>query len=500
MLPVVTAAQMREFERVTIEEIGLPGAVLMETAGRKLAGAVLETNDPQEVAVVCGPGNNGGDGFVCARVLREYGVTATVYLAIDAALIEGDAALHLGAYCESGGVVVSVADPSGLEDAELEIAGAEVVVDALLGTGLGRGVDGHFRDVVEVINDSTGTVIAADIPSGLDADSGLVRGHAVSADATVTMGFAKIGMLSEPGFAYTGELSIAEIGIPNALASGCDVGLFERSDAEYLLPSPSPTDHKMRRGSVVVIGGSAGQRGAARLAARAAFEVGAGVVTWASPSDSELTALDPIMTLAIDRQAELSSWLPKLLARASAIVLGPGLTTAPWGAALVAHIVSSVETPIVADAAALGHLTAELLATRAAEIVLTPHPGEASKLLGCTTPEIQSTRLASARALAELGATSVLKGARTIVCDQGGFASINVTGNAGMATAGSGDVLAGMVGGLMAQGLSGAGAARLGVFLHGLAGDLAADERGALSMNAEDILLSIAAAIGEVEV
>jgi len=497
MLHVVTAAEMRELDRQTIEDIGIPGAVLMETAGRRLAGAVLALEAGEPVAIVCGTGNNGGDGFVCGRVLREHGVLATVYLAGPAEAIAGDALVHFGAYRECGGVVVSIAESAALEAAEIEISRAAVVVDAIFGTGLARDVTGHYADVVEIINGVSGIVVACDVPSGLDADSGQALGTAVRADITVTMAFAKRGLVGEPGFTYVGDLQIVEIGIPTVLGGRARVGFFEDDDAFDLLPWPTATDHKHQRGSVLVIAGSAGHLGAARLASRAALRAGAGLVTWATGSPAQ-TNFDPIMTRTLDRDHAPAEFMGELLAGANAVVIGPGLADDAWGRTLVTETLSRSAVPVVVDAMGLTLLGAgaKTLAETGSDVVITPHPGEAARLLETKSVEIQRDRLAAARRLAGLGAVAVLKGARTIV-DDGELATINGTGNAGMATAGSGDVLAGLIGGLIAQGLAAADAARLAVYLHGLAGDLASETLGPLSVTADDIAGSIAAAIGE---
>jgi NAD(P)H-hydrate epimerase len=505
MIYAVTAAQMRELDRMTIEDIGIPGVVLMETAGRRIAESIanLEHIDRRSrIAAVCGGGNNGGDGFVCARVLREAGLDAAVYLATPAAKIRGDAAAHLDAYRNAGGVVISIDTPDTLATEAASIQSADVVCDALFGTGLTREVDGHFARVIEVINHGSGAVVAADIPSGLSADTGHTLGVAVRADLTVTMAFAKIGLVCDPGFVTTGELRVVEIGIPRSLAAAAEVsvGVIVAPDVAGLAPPIYPSDHKGRRGHLLVIGGSPGKRGAGRLTARAGLRSGAGLVTLASAGPGEIAVPDPVMSISLDTEAAALDAIEAALAGRDAVAIGPGVPTGDWGRALVFETLAASTVPLVIDADALNHLTGELdrIARIEGRVVLTPHPGEAARLLGIGTAEVQADRLSATRALAlRTGAVCVLKGARTVVCDgraADSFATINTTGNPGMATAGSGDVLTGVIGALLAQDLTAADAARLGVFVHGLAGDHAASKLGARSLTASDLVDHLPAA------
>ena len=488
MQPVVTAAEMRALDRATIEEIGLPGAVLMETAGRAVAGACAPRGG--HVAIVCGPGNNGGDGFVAARVLRERGADAAVYLACPRGAVRGDARLHLDALERSGGVVLDVSDPAHLDEHGAAIATAAIVVDALFGTGLTRTVEGHAAAIIARINQAAGTVIAADLPSGLDADTGAVHGVAVRADVTVTMGALKVGLCSAPGVVLAGEVRVAEIGIPRALvlAQGTRAGLLDADDVRALAPAPGPMDHKGRRGHVLIVGGSPGRRGAARLAATAALRAGAGLVTLAGAGPGEVAAADPVMTAICDTPDQLAA----LAAGKDAIVIGPGMLRGDAGRALVAAALAA-GPPVVLDADALNHLGTDLAQVAAAHApaVLTPHPGEAGRLLGVATAAIEADRLAAVRNLAAASrAVVALKGARTLVCDGtlgDEFVAINPRGGPALATAGTGDVLTGAIGALLAQGVPPAGAARLAVWVHGAAGELAAARHGARGATAADV-------------
>lgn len=457
MRPVVTAAEMRALDRATIDEIGLPGLTLMETAGRAVARAVTARN----VAVVCGPGNNGGDGYVVARVLRDAGIDAVVYLAVDRSAITGDAKTHLEIYERAGGVVLPA-------DAEA-IAQSELVVDALFGVGLARPIEGRLAELVAAMN-RAGRRLAVDIPSGLDADTGRVLGTCVEADATVTMGALKVGLVSAPGFAKCGVVEVADIGIPAGVLAtqGVRAGLVEESDVHGWLRAPQALDHKGTRGHALVVAGMPGMRGAGRLAATSALRAGAGLVTLAASGD--VHADDSVMT----RSLEVA--LGSLLENKAAVVIGPGLGQSDLAAAWVGEVLVA-GVPAVMDADALNLIAGvtEALAKAAGPVVITPHPGEAARLLGITTAQVEADRLAAARTLAQrTHAIVVLKGARTIVCDGtlgDEFCSINPTGGPELATGGSGDVLSGVIGGLLAQGLAPADAARAAVWVHGAAGD-----------------------------
>lgn len=457
MTPVVTAEQMRALEKVAIEDIGLPAFTLMETAGRGVADAVLELDPVGHVAVVCGPGNNGGDGFVIARVLRQHDVDAVVYLAVARDAIKGDAAAHLAILEKSGGVV---RDATHLDD----ITGADIVVDALFGTGLARPIEGRMAELVARINECA-RIVAVDVPSGLATDTGATLGTCVRATHTVTMAALKPALVGAPGFAACGEVTVVDIGVPRAIiASAAHASVVQPED--LALPHRAPTAHKTARGHVLVVAGSPGMRGAGRLAALAALRAGAGVVTLANTG--ELHADDSIMTRSIDGP------LGDLLDGKAAVVIGCGLGKSELAKGWLAEVLAS-GVPAVLDADALNLATPELLAGAAGPIAITPHPGEAGRLLGMSTKDIEADRLASARTLAtRTKAVAVLKGARSVICDGtlgDEHCLINPSGSAALATAGSGDVLAGCIGGLLAQQLSALDAVRTGVFVHGLAGD-----------------------------
>lgn len=490
---VVTAEQMQALDKATIEEVGLPGVVLMENAGRAVAVHIEQRYGLGAVAVVCGGGNNGGDGYVIARCLRHAGATPVVYLVAAREKIRGDAAVHLNAYEQVGGVAVAIDDADGLAQHHDAIESADVVVDCVFGTGLDRDVEGHYAAVIEAINRARGAVVAVDVPSGLSADTGAVLGVAVRADDTVTMACLKVGLAVAPGFARCGDVAVAEIGIPDELAQleNVRLALLESADVAPLLPAAAPLDHKNRRGHALVVAGSPGKWGAGRLAACAALRAGAGLVTLAGAGAADTGVADPVMTADLDGD---TAALAALAQGKRAVAMGPGMDTGEGGKRLVQAALAELDVPLVLDADGLNHLGSDLARVEASAppVVLTPHPGEAARLLGCTSAEVEADRVGSVRKLAEATrAVVVLKGARTLVCDGitgDGFVTINPTGGPALATAGTGDVLTGTIAGLIAQGVAPAQAAQLGVWLHGAAGDLAATDLGPRSVIASDLI------------
>jgi NAD(P)H-hydrate epimerase len=495
MRPVVTAAEMRALDRATIDDIGIPAFTLMETAGRAVASVAVEllgddTPGGVHIAVVCGPGNNGGDGFVAARVLRDAGLEAVVYLGADRKAVKGDAAAHLAVLERAGGVVLAIDTPQSLEQVADDISHAGLVIDALFGVGLTRPVEGHFADIIDLMNGAR-TKLAVDIPSGLDADTGTILGTCVEADATVTMAALKAGLVSSPGFQFCGAITVADIGVPQGVLATQAVraGVLDESDVLLALPERTLLDHKGDRGHVVVIGGMPGMRGAGRLCSLGALRGGAGLVTLATAG--EVAADDSIMTKA------LATDLGELLAKKQAIVIGPGLGQTEQAARWVGEVLASgVAAVLDADALNLVAGIVETVKGAAGPVVLTPHPGEAARLLDMSIDEIESDRLTAARTLAAKShAVVVLKGARTIICDgtlEDEFCTINPTGSPALATGGSGDVLAGLIGALLAQGLAAIDAARVGVYVHGLAGERLGDLHGGRGGISSDLPLVIA--------
>jgi len=468
-----SAAQVRAFDRVAIDELGIPGYTLMERAGEAAFTVLRETwPDARRVVVVCGGGNNGGDGYIVARLAREAGLDVTLLRLGDPAKLAGDARRAADAWLAAGGS----SEPFN----GAHLAAADVVVDAIFGTGLERPVTDSWAEAVTAINTSGAAVLALDIPSGLHAERGVALGVAIHAAATVTFIGVKPGLLTGAGPDYCGALHYANLDVPMETFTAVEPLARLLGDADLAgLGVRRRTAHKGDHGHLLVVGGDVGMAGAVLLAGTAALRCGAGRVTVATAPGhaAALTAARPeLMCYGVDGPRALRP----LLARADAIAVGPGLGRGAWGAGLFAAAVDS-RRPLVIDADALFHLAAEALPLT--DVVMTPHPGEAARLLGCSIAEIEQDRLAAVTGLHErYGAVAVLKGAGTLVSGVGDSPGLCRDGNPGMAVAGMGDVLTGVIGALRVQGLDAAAAANAGVLLHARAADAAAadGERGLL--------------------
>lgn len=499
---LVTAEEMRALDRLTIEA-GTPGHVLMERAGQG-ATAVLLRCMPRlrrrgaRVLVVAGKGNNGGDGLVIARLLKKRGARVQVALLGQAAEVAGDALRNLRAYRRLRGSLVEVTDDAGLARLAAMAADADAVVDAIFGTGLRDEVRGLPAAAIEVINTCGAPVLAVDVPSGLDADSGRPLGSAVQAEATATFGYAKLGQVQHPGVRHCGALAVVDIGLADAALAAVPprAALLGAADAARLVPRRDAEAHKGDCGHVLIIAGSHGHTGAAHLAARGAGRAGAGLVTLVGPASlypvyaaGVLEAMTGTLPDDAGRIRFDAARLAALVAGKTAVVIGPGVGTHGGAAATVRWLLEQTALPIVLDADALTILGRDAAPLRAAggRALLTPHPGEMSRLSGVDAATVQADRVGQARRFATAhGCTLVLKGARTVIAEPGGFAWVNPTGNPGMASGGMGDVLAGAIGGLLAQGLPPAEAACLGAYVHGLAADRAA-AAGEIGLLAGDV-------------
>lgn len=474
-----TAAQARELDRLAIEEHGIPGATLMQRAG-VAALELLRVRWPRarRIAVVCGPGNNGGDGYAIARLAHASGLVPVVIGVGEAQKMKGEAASARKS-CQSAGIA--------MQDFRAEaLAGNEIIVDAMLGTGLEREVNGEWRAVVEAINRSRLPVLAVDVPSGLHADTGRVMGVAVKAQATMTFIGLKAGLFTGAGREHGGDIFFNDLGVPADIFTKipANVRRLTETSLHGLLRERRRDMHKGEAGHVLVIGGDRGMPGAALLAGEAAYRAGAGLVMLATHPDhaAQLGAARPEL---IVHGVHSARELRPLLARAHVIAAGPGLGQGKWGNALFGAALDA-SIPMVVDADALNGLAADPLMH--GDWILTPHPGEAARLLGMTTAEIQADRFAAVRELvASYGGVCVLKGAGTLIASlYNGVVTVCDRGNPGMATGGMGDVLTGTIAGLRAQGLSSPDAAQLGVWVHAAAGDAAA--AGEIGMLASDLL------------
>ena len=471
-----TAAQVRELDRLAIERQGIPSLALMERAGADALDALTgRYPGAGNLVVVCGGGNNAGDGYVLARLARQAGLEVRVIALVEPGRLKGDAAASAQKYLQTGDVETALA-----------LEGADIIVDALLGSGLNRPVEGGFAEAIELVNAASARVFALDIPSGLNADTGVCLGSAVRADATITFIGLKRGMFTAEGPEFCGEILFSDLGTPAGMHAAIDAEarLIEHEEVMLNLRARARDAHKGRYGHVLVIGGDYGYQGAAILAGCAAARTGAGLVTVATrPEHARTIPLfrPELMTAAVTATRDLDP----LLDRASVVAIGPGLGQSDWAISLLAKVLQT-RLPLVVDADALNLLAHEHQYRE--NWILTPHPGEAARMLGMTTGEIQSDRFAAAAALrAEFGGAVVLKGAGSLVACATGPVMLNPTGNPGMAGGGMGDVLTGLVAGLVAQGIEPGAAATAGVYLHGYAADQCAGE-GERGMLAGDLL------------
>ncbi len=479
-LPLYRASQVRELDRIAIKEISIPGICLMERAGCA-AFEVLKARWPKarRITVLCGTGNNGGDGYVLARLAYLAGYGVTVLQIGDTAKLKGEARIAFEAMTAVG-LLTQV-----FTDKKLSIV--DVVVDALFGTGLDREVSGTWREVIEALNRCTCPILSVDIPSGLHADTGTVLGVAVRADVTVSFIGLKQGLFTGAGPDYCGSVYFDDLQVPSTIYKSVKNTVI-RLDYEVLktaLVKRSRIAHKGTFGHVLVIGGDSGMIGAVRLAAEAAARVGAGLVSVATrTAHAALISLTrpEIMSHGVDTAEQLGP----LLNKANVIVIGPGLGQSIWARAML-EAIKKLQKPVVVDADALNLLAK--LPFRLPNSVLTPHPGEAARLLEMSTAEIQADRFAAVRALQlRFGGVCVLKGAGSLVASSDGQVGVCIAGNPGMACGGMGDLLTGVIAGLLAQGFSSTEAANLGVCLHGRAGDRAAREGGERGLLPSDLL------------
>ena len=507
---VLTPAQMRDAERRTIDEFGVPSLHLMERAGEEVVAAIEAhvTSRPAAATVLCGRGNNGGDGWVVARLLRERGwdVAGILFARVDD--VAGDARTNLDRAREAGVPVAPVLDTGGWDPFRRRLAADDLVVDALFGTGLKRPLAGLFATVADDVDAANRPVVAIDLPSGLLADLSRPRGPCPRATLTVTLSAPKLALALRPEAA--GQVVVADIGIPADVISALDGPRIELLTAETIRPAvpvrPAES-HKGDYGRVAIVAGSRGRTGAARLAGLGALRAGAGLVTVGTPASClGMVAQEPeYMTLGLPDEAgeATGGGLAALLAEPwDVVAAGPGLGTGPGCGAIVDALLDRPgRGPLVLDADALtvcAENPGRLRGRPEAPVVITPHPGEMARLVGATVADIQRDRVGAAHEFAtDRGVHVVLKGARTVVAHPDGDVLVNTTGNPGMATGGSGDVLTGVSAAWLAQVEDVGAAVALAVHLHGLAGDLAAGEKGETGLIARDIAHHLGRAVGK---
>lgn len=507
MTPVLSRAQMRAYDRFAIETCHVPGVVLMENAGRGATDVLarLLPLDAARVVVVCGAGNNGGDGFVVARHLLARGVAVQVFLAGASEQVMGDARINHDAFIDLGGRFTELPKGSDLAPLERALDEAGVVIDALFGTGLDRPITGFLEEVIDRVNRASARRIALDVPSGLDADSGAPLGTCVEAADTITFGHLKIGLLTPEGARLAGNVHVVDLGVPAYVLSqvGHVASVIERGTVGSFIEPREANVYKHAAGHVLVLAGSPGKIGAALMVARGALRAGAGLVTigsWPDAVTSIESRVVEIMTARIDPD-RIAGSLDRALTGKKAVAIGPGFGLDDAARIAVEHVVLSWDGVKVVDADAITHFAgrAEKLAGARGQVILTPHSGEIGRLVGKRAEEVERDRFGVVReVVAMTKAWVVLKGARTIVASPDGAIFINTTGNPALATAGSGDVLSGIMVAL-ACALSPERAACAAVHLHGLAADLwrarTGADRGMLATEVADLMPNVLAAV-----
>jgi NAD(P)H-hydrate epimerase len=495
---------MKEMDRLTIESFGIPGIVLMESAGRGCVDAVIRhfpAIGQMKVGIAAGRGNNGGDGFVIARYLATRDIDVTVYLLSARDRIRGDAAFNLQLIDRLGVPVFEVPDINAFEACRNQMTRCNLWIDALLGTGLKSEVRGPFKPCIEWLNEQQAPVVAVDIPSGLDSDTGKPCGCCTRAALTVTFAFPKIGQVVLPGAEFVGRLEVVDIGIPPTVVGQVSPHhrLLSCHDVKRAFKPRRLECHKGSAGHLLVIGSSPGKTGAVAMTSQAAMRVGAGLVTVGVPKSLNLameSLLTEVMTVPLPENKEHSLGLSafekimRLLEGKKGLAIGPGLGTGKPTQNLVRRVIEASPVPVVVDADGLNALVGETASLKNLKVpvVMTPHPGEMARLVGKTAASIQENRIGESRRFATKNRVHlVLKGARTLIAHPDGFVAINPTGNPGMASGGMGDVLTGMIAGLVVQGMGVPQATEAAVYLHGKAADALAGARGPVGYLASEV-------------
>ena len=502
---ILNASQMREADRRTIEEIGIPSLVLMENAGRQVVAAIeahFEDVDDRHVAVLAGRGNNGGDAFVVARTLLNRGVNVAVFVVGSLDEVKGDARVNLEILGRLGLSVVEIANEQQWELHSSEVSACDLIVDAIFGTGLKTPIAGTLETIVADLNEMGIPIVSIDLPSGMSADTHQLIGDCVQAAVTVTLGAPKLPLVLPPAATRAGELVVADIGIPPGVIDEVDGPRLEIITPaplrEHVRPRAADA-HKGDFGHVLVVAGSRGKSGAAHLAAMGALRSGAGLVTIATPRSVQpvVASLAPeYVSEALDEtpggQIDARAIEQVLTMQRDVIAVGPGIGTGAATREFVWALLERAGVPLIIDADGVNAFDDDpgrLVAREGQTVIITPHPGEMARLLGTSAADVQANRLESAVNFATTHRVYVvLKGSRTIIATPEGTAWINLTGNPGMATGGTGDVLTGAIAAWLAQLMDAEAACQLGVYLHGLAGDLAEADVGEVAMTAVDLL------------
>lgn len=515
-MKLVTVEQMRSIDAVASQDFGISGLILMENAGRAVADSIVNYLGDDVVSsrilVFAGKGNNGGEGFVVARHLVNRGADVKVFLVSPREEIHGDALVNLE-ILENLGISITILGSRDVQRIKVSLLYADLVVDAVFGTGFKRKAEGITAWVIEAINSCGKPVIAVDLPSGLEADTGRVQGPCIRASLTCTLGLPKLGFFLYPGVDFCGEIQVMDISLPRTLTNRESL-FYNLIDAEFcslMFPPRERESHKGTFGQVFVAGGSTGMTGAIALTAEAALKSGAGLVKACIPAslngvmENKLTEAITVPLPENENQVlgpDAASVLVREAGEDGVIAIGPGLSTDTGTEKFIAEVFAKTESALVVDADGLNAAAKnpDIFLELKVPAVITPHPGEMARLLGISSQEVQQDRIGVAGEFASrYSVVVVLKGANSIVAAPGGKIYVNTTGNPGMATAGSGDVLTGIIASFMAQGLSPVKAAVAGVYIHGAAGDALTESVGERGMVAGDILRQIPQTIAKLE-
>jgi NAD(P)H-hydrate epimerase len=505
-MKVATAEQMQELDQKAIEAYRIPGIVLMENAGRGATEVISKTFPDlqrKKIAIIAGKGNNGGDGFVIARHLLNQGISVKVYLLTDPKALRGDAETNFHIFLRMKGEVISAPSSKDYQKIKKDLERFDLLIDGIFGTGLDAEVRGYYREVIDHLNTLQKPIVSIDIPSGLDANTGKPLGTAVRASLTVTFGLVKVAHLVSPGLDYVGSVKVIDIGIPRRLVEEEEIHthLLEGDEVKKWISFPRrPDTHKGDYGHLLIIAGSVGKTGAAAMAGEAALRMGAGLVTLAIPKSLNPimeTKLTEVMTEPLPETPKQTlslrayNTILRLCENKKAVIIGPGIGTFKETQSLILKLLKTLNLPVVLDADGLTALATQpkILPSTNRSLILTPHPGEMARLVRSTVKEVQENRIGLSRNFSQSNHVHLLlKGHRSLIATPKGEIFINPTGNPGMSSGGTGDVLTGMIGGLICQGLDILTSLQIAVYLHGWAGDEVAREKGERSLIATDLI------------
>jgi hydroxyethylthiazole kinase-like uncharacterized protein yjeF len=511
-MKIVRVREMRKIDRRAIKGLGIPGVVLMENAGQSVLTAMEDFFDfagIRKVTIVCGRGNNGGDGFVVARYLMNEGISVNTFIVGDPSIIKGDAKRNRDIFFGLGGKITPVRSKRSLERLRESLGDSDICVDAIFGTGFSGIIRGIAQEVVSAINESSAFIVSVDSPSGIDSDTGGVAGEAIQADLTVTMGLPKVGQLLYPGRYYVGELYIADIGFPEHVIDDVNPmgALVEQDIIQRFLPWRAPNLHKGAFGKALIVSGSTGMSGAAAMSGTSALRAGAGLVYLAIPESlnpileekcTEVITIPVLQTKTGAISIDAYEKIMEKVADVDVVAVGPGLSQDPETKKMVRKVVEDAPIPLVIDADGINALVnnTAILKKRIRATIVTPHPGEIARLIKRSVREIEEDRVGICTTYAKRwGVVLVLKGAPTVIAHPDGQYWINSHVNSGLATAGSGDVLTGLIVGFLAQKTSPIAAAVSGVYIHSYAGELLRETKGEHGLIAGDLVDSIPEAI-----